>query len=197
VTRLQQVEAELAWFERFRATHPELLVCPVRPQDPPEPDLAVETPAGLIGVELTELVTGQFQRSVETAQDGTLHRAEEIFSARGGPPTFVTLYWRHQAGPRRPDPVLADWIATLVRDHLPTSPGESLFDSTDPDGLQMEHPLIERIEITRLAGDPASGWSRRDIGGQGPLAQNSSNAALIPRTRSRQAIQVHMRRSGC
>jgi hypothetical protein len=158
LTRSEQVQEELRWFDRFRVNIGVLIGFPVTPQSPPEPDLAVETPAGAIGVELTELVPGLFQRSVETAQDGTVRRAEELFVASGGPPTFVNVYWRHLAAPRRPDAALAQWIADQVNSHLPPSPGQVVFDSTEAGGLPMDHPLFERIDVTRLAGDPAGGW---------------------------------------
>lgn|GEM_PF-5560578 len=159
MTRSEQVAEELAAFERFRATHRILLGCLVRPQSPPEPDLAVTTAVGEIGIELTELVPGAFQRSVESAQDRTLRRAEELFTARGGPPTWVTLYWRHGAGPRRPDPELASWIAHEILGNLPPTSGHVIMDSAEPGAFPMDHPLIARVDIHRFADEAVSGWS--------------------------------------
>ena len=159
LTRSEQIDEELALFERFRAATGLLVGRPVVPQEPPEPDIAVTTDSGIIGIELTELVTGPFQRGVESAQDRTLARAEELYTSYGGPPIFVTLYWWHSAGPRRLDAELAEWIAQTVFRHLPPGPSNIILDTTEPAGVPMDHDLVQRIDITRLPDDPASGWS--------------------------------------
>ena len=134
MTRKAQTESELAFFERFRAITGLLAGLPVTPQRPPEPDLVVQTATGAVGLELTELVTGPVQRSVESAQGKTLERAEAVFAAEMGHPLFVRLYWRHLAGPRRPDPQLATWIAATIRANPPPHSGTVILDSTEPGG---------------------------------------------------------------
>ena len=66
----------------------------MRHLDPPEPDVAVELPEGVIGVELTELnPKGQLRRENEEEEERVTLVAKDLYDAAGLPPLEVKVCW--------------------------------------------------------------------------------------------------------
>lgn len=134
----------------------------IRHLDPPEPDVAVETPDGVIGVELTELnPKGQQRRKHEEEQDRVTQAAKELCDAAGLSPLEVKVFWSGHGEDvtmtRARRSASAEQLMEFVSCHAPAD-GSPVFLNADRDP-ELDLPEgVYHVSIMRLPSPP-SFWS--------------------------------------
>lgn len=154
-TRDMKKVREILHLRRLTEARPELLLDEW--QESEEPDFLIASPAGVIGLEITECHHDQASTARETQQRKTLREAERAYKTAAGAPLFVTVFWNNTDLSRTAWRELPQRIAGLVRASTPGIGGRVVLDS--PDQTDAGGPsAIDRIEIYRYADEPYDQW---------------------------------------
>lgn len=129
--------------------------------DPPEPDVAVETADGLIGIELTELnPKGQLSRKHEEEEEKVTETARELYDAAGLPPLEVKVCWSGHWGEgtmtRARRTARAKGLKEFVCRHSPEGNSPVFLDADQQAGIDFPEG-VHYVSMMRLP-DPPSFW---------------------------------------
>ena len=170
-----QKDEEEFYLGRARETYSEF-----PPSDPvrsESPDFLFPTPAGILGVEVTDFVRGLSSSSVTMRTLDYLRMRVAVdgktkFEAKHQIPLWVGLHWndRYKFKKRDVDRI-GSQLVSLIETHIPLAPYESV--SFDIDDSDIEAPIFDalpRISTTRLKDGSRGSWAAMEVGFIGATA---------------------------
>ena len=114
------------------------------------PDVLWHSERGVIGLELTRLVTSQSRSQIESHRSRVHEVAESLLSQTADLDAYIYLHWLDgQPRPNLHTRDLGAEVAAIVRAHLP-GPGDRIILGSDYDFTrEFIHPSLDRVTIDR------------------------------------------------